>query len=359
MKRRDILKAGGGLVALGGAAAVKAAEKAEFKWKMVTAWPKKFPGIGTNAEWFAEQVTKITDGRVAVTLYGAGELVPPFEVFHALRDGIADCAHGPAYYSKGLIPETEIFTAVPFGMTPTELAAWYEFGGGTELLNELYRPFGVMMVPGGNSDIQMGGWFNKPMESLEDFKGLKIRAPGITGEVFKLLGATPVSMPGSEVFTSMQSGVIDAADWIGPWNDQASGLQKVAKYYYGTWHEPGAASDYMFNIKSFEALPETLREQVLMVARAAGARQTTEYRANNATALRNMMEKDGVELRYYSDEILKAMYAATQQYLDTFAAKSEMAAKVLQSYREFQKNQQIWTDNEAKYIAARKLVMGG
>ncbi|MDO5090692.1 MAG: TRAP transporter substrate-binding protein [Cardiobacteriaceae bacterium] len=357
MKRRDILKAGGGLVALGGAAAVKAAEKAEFKWKMVMTWPKKFPGVGTNAEWFAEQVGKITDGRVAITLYGAGELVPPFEVFHALRDGIADCAHGPAYYNKGLVPEAEIFSAIPFGMTPLELSAWFEFGGATELLNELYKPFGVMMAPGGNSDIQMGGWFNKEINTVEDLKGLKIRAPGVTGEVFKILGATPVAMPGSEVFTSMQSGVIDAADWIGPWNDQAFGLQKVAKYYYGTWHESGAASDYMFNIKSFEALPENLRDQVLMVARAAAARQTLDYRAHNGVALKNLIEKDGVQLRYYNDEILKAMYAATQQYLEAFAKKSDMAAKALQSYRDFQNNQQIWSDNEAKYLAARKAVM--
>ncbi|MDO4776838.1 MAG: TRAP transporter substrate-binding protein [Cardiobacteriaceae bacterium] len=357
MKRRDLLKAGGGLVALGGAAAVKAAEKAEFKWKMVMAWPKKFPGIGTNAEWFAEQVGKVTEGRVAVTLYGAGELVPPFEVFHALRDGVADCAHGPAYYSKGLIPETEVFTAIPFGMTPLELSAWYYFGGGIELLNELYKPFGVMAVPGGNSDFQMGGWFNKEINSVEDLKGLKIRAPGVTGEVFRMLGATPVSIPGSEAFTSMQSGVIDAADWVGPWNDQAFGLQKVAKYYYGTWHENGAAAEYMFNLKSFEALPEGLREQVLMVARAASERMLLDYRTHNAVALRNLVEKDGVQLRYYNDDVLKAMYAATQQYLAEFEKKSDMAAKVLESYRNFLKNQQVWAENEAQYLAARRLVL--
>ena len=354
MKRRDMLKAGGGLVALGGVAAAKAAEKAEFKWKMVMTWPKKFPGVGTNAEWFAEQVGKVTEGRVAVTLYGAGELVPPFEVFHALRDGIADCAHGPAYYNKGVIPETEIFTAIPFGMTPLELSAWYYFGGGIELLNELYEPFGVFAVPGGNSDIQMGGWFSKEINSVADLKGLKIRAPGITGEVFRILGATPVNMPGSEIFTSMQSGVIDAADWIGPWNDQAFGLQKVAKYYYGTWHEPGAASEYMFNQKSFNALPEGLREQVLMVARAAGARQLFDYRAHNGPALRQLVEKDGVELRYYNDDILKAMYEASNQYLQEFAQKSEKAAKILASYRDFQASQKIWSDNESNYLEARK-----
>ena len=358
MKRREILKAGGALAALGGAAAAQAAEKAEFKWKMVMAWPKKFPGVGTNAEWFAEQVAKVTNGRVVITLYGAGELVPAFEVFHALRDGVADCAHGAAYYSKGLIPETEIFTAVPFGMTPTELSAWFEFGGASALLNELYAPFGVMSVPGGTSDYQMGGWFNKAVDSVADLQGLKIRAPGVTGEVFRLLGATPVSMSGSEIFTSMQSGVIDAADWIGPWNDQAFGLQKVAKYYYGTWHEVGAASDYMFNIKSFEALPADLREQVLMVARAAGARQTLDYRAHNGSSLNQLLEKDGVELRYYSDEVLDAMYQATQKYLEEFAKKSAAAAKVLQSYRDFLDGQKLWAANAEKFLAARRRLLG-
>lgn len=358
MKRREILKAGGGLVVLGGAAAVKAAEKAEFNWKMVMAWPKKFPGVGTNAEWFTEQVNKITEGRVAITLYGAGELVPPFEVLHALRDGIADCAHGPAYYSKGLIPEAEIFTSIPFGMTPEELSAWYAFGDGAKLLNELYKPLGVMAVPGGTSGVQMGGWFKKPIDSVADLKGLKIRAPGITGEVFKLLGATPVSMPGSEVFTSMQNGVIDAADWIGPWNDQAFGLQKVAKYYYGAWHEPGAASEYMFNIQSFEKLPPHLQEQILIVARAAGARQDLDYCAHNGPALRQLLEKDGVEVRYYNDDILDAMYEATQKYLAEFEKKSDMAAKVLQSYRAFLDNQKQWAENKERYLTARRRLLG-
>lgn len=257
-----------------------------------------------------------------------------------------------------MIPETEIFTSIPFGMTPVELSAWFEFGDGTKLLNELYKPFGVMMVPGGTSGLQMGGWFKKPVDSVADLKGLKIRAPGITGEVFKLLGATPVSMPGSEAFTSMQSGVIDAADWIGPWNDQAFGLQKVAKYYYGTWHEPGAASDYMFNIKSFEALPAALQDQVLMVARAAGARQDLDYCAHNGPALRHLLEKEGVELRYYSDEVLDAMYEATQTYLAEFEKKSEAAAKALQSYRDFLNDQKLWANNEERYLASRRRLLG-
>lgn len=211
----------------------------KIKWKMVTTWPKNFPGLGSAAETFARLVDEMSSGRMTVHVYGAGELVPPFEVFDAVSQGVADAGHGAAYYWKGKVPASVFFTAIPFGMTAQEMNGWYHYGGGIELWRELYEPFNLVPFSGGSTGVQMAGWFNKELNSPDDLVGLKMRIPGLAGEVFARAGGSSVRIAGGELYTSLETGVIDAAEWVGPFNDLTLGLHQVAKYYYYPgWHEP-------------------------------------------------------------------------------------------------------------------------
>mgnify|MGYP000618848531 FL=1 len=219
MTRRYLLLAAGLLAALGltgcdkdKPAAAAAAPAQTYHWKMVTAWPKNYPGLGTGAERLAERVKVMSGGRLTIKVYAAGELVPAMEVFDSVSRGTTELGHGAAYYWKGKVPTAQFFTSVPFGLSTSEMNAWLSRGGGQALWDEAYAPYGVKPLPAGNSGMQMGGWFNREIESLDDLKGLKIRMPGLGGEVLSRLGATPVNLPGSEVFTSLQTGAIDASD---------------------------------------------------------------------------------------------------------------------------------------------------
>lgn len=356
MRRRQIIKAGGIGALAAGSAVTTRAEDAEFHWKMAMTAPKQFPGVGTNVQWFVENVRRATNGRVNITLYGVGELVPAFEVFNAVSDGTIELGHGAAYYWKGIVPESEIFTTVPFGLSPLEFTAWYNLGGGREMQTELYKPFGVIPMLGGNSDYQMGGWFNKQINSIDDFKGLKIRIPGIGGEVLSRAGATVITMPGNEIYTSMQSGVIDAADWVGPWNDMAFGLYKVAKYYYGGWHEPSGGVDLLINEKAWNQLPEDVQVQIEMVCEAMNQRMTADYRMHNAIALQTLQDNHNVEVLYFNEGVIRKLAAITKDYMDEYAAKSPFAKKVADAYQTFLK-QQIEASKNARHQMDYRLTM--
>ncbi|MBV7433549.1 TRAP transporter substrate-binding protein [Cardiobacteriaceae bacterium TAE3-ERU3] len=354
MKRRHLIKAGGAsALALGAAGVAHAEEKKQYNWKMVMSWPKGFPGLGTGAQWFADELRRVTDGQINLTIYGGGELVPALEVFNAVSDGTAEIGHGASYYWKGTVPEAELFCSVPFGMIPIEHTAWYNNGGGRELQAELYKPFGVIPMLGGNSDSQMGGWFNKEINSIDDFKGLKIRIPGIGGEVLQRAGATTVTMPGSEIFTSMQNGVIDAADWVGPWNDLAFGLHKTAKYYYGGWHEPSAGIDLLINEKAWNELTPELQAQVEAVAQAMNQNMISEFRINNGKSLDTLVNENGVEVRYFDKETLKHLQDITDEYLEEYAQQSDIAKRIKESYQTFLKQQIAVSKNNQQILDAR------
>ncbi|MDW8259241.1 MAG: TRAP transporter substrate-binding protein, partial [Gammaproteobacteria bacterium] len=274
MRRRQFLRAGAVAAATGLATActrqrpvapgAAAPQAAEFKWKMITTWPPNFPALGTGAVRFAETVEKCSNGRLQIKVYGAGELVPALEVFDAVARGTAELGHAGAYYWKGKTEAASFFSAVPFGLTAAEMNAWLFYGGGLELWREVYEPFGVIGMPCGNSSCQMGGWFNREIRSIADLKGLKVRIPGLGGEVLARAGATTVTLAGGEIFTALQTGAIDAAEWIGPYNDLAFGLYKAAKYYYYPgWHEPGSTLECLINKKAFDSLPQDLQQIVL------------------------------------------------------------------------------------------------
>ncbi len=363
MKRRDFLGAAGAGLVLTGCGQEQAAPrtattraKQTFDWKMVTTWPKNFPGLGTGASNVARLITEMSGGRIKVTLYGAGELVPPFEVFDTVAGGTAELGHGAAYYWKGKSEAAQFFAAVPFGMNAQEMNAWLYYGGGMELWTETYAPFGVLPAAAGNSGVQMGGWFNREINSVDDLNGLKMRIPGLGGEVLKRAGGLPVSMPGAEIFTSMQTGVIDATEWVGPYNDLAFGLYKVAKhYYYPGWHEPGTTLECLINRDAYDSLPADLQSIVTNACRVVNGNMLAEYTARNNTALRALVEEHNVDVRPFPDEVIAKLRELSAQVVAEVADQDAQSAKVYKSYLEFRQQVFDWHDiSERAYLNLRE-----
>ncbi|VXD04789.1 conserved exported hypothetical protein [Pseudomonas sp. 8Z] len=313
-----------------------AAPAQTFHWKMVTTWPKNAPGTGTAAERLAERINAMSAGRLTVKVYAAGELVPALEVFDAVSRGTAELGHGAPYYWKGKVPAAQFFGAVPFGLSTLEMNAWLSHGGGQALWDEAYAPFGVKPLTAGNSTMQMGGWFNKEINSLDDIKGLKIRIPGLGSEVWSKLGATTVVLPGGEIFTALQTGAIDATDWVSPYNDLAFGLQKAAKYYYYPgWQEPQSVLELLINQKAYDALPADLQAIVSEAARASTLDMMDDYVFNNAKALQEL-KKGGTQLKRLPDDVLHAMQYETENVLGELAAQSDLNGRIWASMKAFQ-----------------------
>ena len=326
-----------------------------IEWKMVTTWPKNFPGLGTGAENLANMINQMSGGRLTVKVYGANELVPAFEVFDAVSRGTAEMGHGAAYYWKGKSPATQFFAAMPFGMTAQEFNGWIYHGGGQELWDEVYGPFGVKGVPAGNTGVQMGGWFNKEIHSLDDLKGLKMRIPGLGGEVLKRLGGTPINLPGGEIFTSLQTGNIDATEWVGPYNDLAFGLYKAAKYYYFPgFHEPGTCLEAIINKEALAALPADLQAIVLNAAKAANVDLLSEYMARNPGALKQLIEEHGAELRQFPADVLAQLRQVSAEVMASVAEQDATSKKVFEAYTAFLAQARAYTDlSELAYVKAR------
>ncbi len=325
------------------------------QWKMVTSWPLNFPGLGTGANRVAESITTMSGGRITVKVFGANDLVPAFEVFDAVSRGTAELGHSGAYYWKGKHPAAPFFTSVPFGMNATEMNGWLHFGGGLELWHELYARFNLIAFPAGNTGVQMGGWFNKEINSVEDLKGLKMRIPGLGGEVLERLGGTPVALPGSELFTSLQSGAIDATEWVGPMNDLAFGLFRAAKYYYSPgWHEPGPTLECMINKEAFDALPADLQAIVEHACYAENERMLAEYTARNGSALKALAEEHNVEFRSFPADVMAQLKTVSDEVVAEVVAGDELGERILASYQQFRDDVTAWHDlSEAAYYNAR------
>ena len=357
MKRRDIIKgAVAASVAAGAGLAAPAAQaKEKIKWKMVTTWPKNFPGLGTGANNLAKLITEMSGGRLEVKVYGAKELVPAFEIFDAVSRGTAQMGHGASYYWKGKSEAAQFFAAVPFGLNAQEMNAWLYHGGGMELWQEVYQPFGLVPTAALNTGVQMGGWFNKEINSLDDLKGLKMRIPGLGGEVLRRLGGTPVSLPGGEIFSSLKSGAIDATEWVGPYNDLAFGLYKAAKhYYYPGWHEPGTTLECFVNKEAFDALPKDLQTIVLTASKAANLDGLSELTARNNQALHTLVTKHKVDLRKFPDEVLAQLKAVSDEVVAEIADKDPMSKKVYESFKAFREQASAWHDvSERAFLNAR------
>jgi TRAP-type mannitol/chloroaromatic compound transport system substrate-binding protein len=305
----------------------------------VTSWPKNFPGLGKAPETFATYVNEMSGGRLQVTVYGAGELVPGFEVFNAVASGSAEMGHAGAYYWKGKIPAAPIFSAIPFGMNVTEMNAWLHHGGGMELWRELYEPFGVIPFAGGSTGVQMAGWFKKEINSVADLQGLKMRIPGLGGEVFKKVGGMPITLTGGELFTSLQTGAIDATEWVGPYNDLAFGLHKAANYYYHSgWHEPGTTLEFIVNQEAYKSLPADLQKIIEVATRAVNQDMLDEYTARNHNALQQLINDHGIDVRPLPDDVLAALKVATAEVIAQERAEDEVFDKIYASYDAFYQN---------------------
>ena len=351
---------GNGAAPVGAASGGSAGPQEKFEWKLVTTWPKNFPGLGSGAENLARYVDEMSNGRLTIRVYGAGEIVPAMEVFDAVSQGVADAGHGASYYWKGKVPSSVFFTAVPFGLNAQEMNGWLHYGGGLELWEEAYAPFNLVPLAGGSSGVQMAGWFNKEIQSVDDLKGLNMRIPGLAGEVFAAAGGTAVRIAGGELYTSMQTGVIDALEWVGPYNDLAFGFHEVARYYYYPgWHEPGSILEFIINRDSLEALPEDLQAIVRHAARAANQDMLDEYTARNNAALQKLIHEHGVQLRRLPDDVLLALWRGTRQAMEKLVVADPMAAKVYESYREFYKGVRNYHHiSEQAYINMRDQALG-
>ncbi len=324
-------------------------------WKMVTTWPKDFPALGTGANTLAEYINRLSGGRLQVKVYGGGELVPSFEVFDTVSSGTAQMGHGVPYYWKGKIPAAQFFGGVPFGFTSAEQNGWLYYGGGLDLWRELYSPHNIRPYPAGNTGVQMGGWFNQEINSLADLEGLKMRIPGIGGEVLKRAGGTPVNIPGAELFTALQTGTIDATEWVGPYNDLAFGLFQAAKYYYSPgWHEPGTTLEALVNQQAYDTLPNDLKACVDIACQAANQDMQAEFTARNGSALKVLLEQHNVELREFPKEVLTRLKQLTTEVLQELAANDVDSARIYTSWQEFAKQVTPWTSiSEAAYLKTR------
>ena len=307
-----------------------------IEWKLVTTWPKGLPGLGAAPENFARRVNEASGGRLHIKVFGAGEIVPAFEVFDAVSGGVAEAGHGAAYYWKGKIPAAVFFTAVPFGMTAQEVNGWLHYGGGLPLWRELYAPFGVIPYAGGSTGVQMAGWFNKRLNNRSDLAGLKMRIPGLAGEVFDAAGGSAVRIAGGEVYTSMQTGVIDAVEWVGPYNDRTLGLMEVGEYYYYPgWHEPGAMLETIINAEALAALPEDLQAIVRIAARATNTDMLDDFTANNSESLQILLRDFDTEVLPLPDDVMDALYEQSQIAMQALVDSDPMAKKIAASYFAF------------------------
>ncbi len=346
--RRKFLKAAGAAGAVGAAAlaagcsengssesggGAPAILRQKRRLKMVTTWPKNFPGLGTGAERLARRITELTDGSLDVRVYAAGELVPALGVFDAVSQGKADIYHGAEYYWQGKSRAFNFFAAVPFGMTAAEMKAWIYHDGGQELWDELSAGFNVKPFMAGNSGTQMGGWFRNELGGLADLKGLRMRIPGLGGEVMARMGAVPVTKAGGELFLALSQGNIDATEWVGPWNDLAFGFHTIAKYYYYPgFHEPGTTLGMGINRELWDDLSAQERAAVENAASAENDYMLAEYNVQNARALTTLVEQHGVRLTRFPDEILDAMARISVDVLAETAASDALTGRVFESF---------------------------
>lgn len=352
MKRRNFIAAAGAATLLGACGQKTDCGPAEsggeipqqtIKWNMVTTWPPGFQGLGTGAEYLAELIGKLSNGRLQVKVYGAGELVPPLQVFDEVSSGSVQMGHGASYYWKGKLPAASFFSSVPFGLNAQEMNGWLLKGGGLELWQELYAPYNLIPMPAGNTDVQMAGWFNKEINSIEDLKGLKMRIPGLGGEVLKRAGGTPELIAGGEIFSALEMGRIDAAEFVGPYNDLAFGFYKAAKfYYYPGWHEPGTTLEAMINKEAFEALPKDLQDIVITACLTANADMLAEFAEKNTQALKILVEDHGVQVKKLPQDVLDHLEKISVKLVEEQGQTNELSKRIYASYKAFKDKSTQW-----------------
>ncbi len=364
MNRRKFLKK---TAVAGGAATVAASNfpapafaQQRMDVVMVSTWGRDFPGLGTGAQRFAKRLTDMTDGRINVQYFAAGERVGAFDSFDEVASGNAQMYHGAEYYWVGKHPAWGYFTAVPFGLTCSEINAWIRFGGGQELWDELAGNFGLKSLPCGNTGVQMGGWFRKEINSPDDLKGLKMRIPGLGGNVMTKLGVSTVSLPGGQIYENLISGAIDATEWVGPWNDAYLKFYEAAKYYYYPgMHEPGSMLALGMNKSWWEGLSRS--DQMIIEAAASTENDVmmAEYNAKNGASLAKLINEQGVQLKQFNDDVYDAFGEASEEVFEETRAHSELANRVHESFLKARREVGGWVKiSDQAYVAQRNRVLG-
>lgn len=362
MKRRDfITKAGLGAGATAAVLATPAIAQDRIEIAMVSSWPRDFPGLGTGAQRFAARLAEVTDGRMQATYYAAGERVGAFDSLDEVSGGNSQAYHAADYYWKGKHPGWAYFTAVPFGLSYVEMTAWMNWMGGQELYDELAGEFGVKCMPCGNTGVQWGGWFNKEINSPEDFQGLTMRIPGLGGDVMAKLGASPVSLPGGQIYENLISGAIDATEWVGPWNDEAMKFYEAARYYYFPgMHEPAAQLAVGLNASFWGSLSASDQNLIFAVAQAENSNIMAEYNAKNGAALERLQSEQGIEVREFNDDVYAAFGRGAEEVFAEVVEHSALARRIHESMLAARKTvgeyQQL---NDVEYVLKRNRVLGG
>jgi len=329
--------------------------------RMVTTWPANFPGLGTAANNVAEFANAASNGTLEIRVYAAGEIVSAFEAFDAVSEGTADMYHGAEYYWQGKSPAFNFFTAVPLGMTASEIMGWVEEGDGQALWDELSGQFNIKPFQAGNSGHQMGGWFKREINSLEDFRGLRMRIPGLGGNVLRELGGAAVTLSGGEIYPALQSGAIDATEWVGPWNDLAFGFYREAPYYYGPgFHEPGSCLGVGINLDVWNGLESDHQAIIRAACQAANNVSLAQFTYQNALALRVLLEDHGVELRSYTDEMWDVIGPICEQVVADMGNQDPLTRRVYESYLAARNSMRDWGRiGEMPYMRQRDRVLRG
>ncbi|MCK5274221.1 MAG: TRAP transporter substrate-binding protein [Alphaproteobacteria bacterium] len=363
MDRRSFIKKAGVATAATAAASTLAAPaiaQGRKEMVIVSSWPRDFPGLGISAQRLAQRITDMTEGRITTKYFASGERVGGFDVFDEVASGNAQAYISADYYWKGKHPGWAFFTSVPFGLTYTEMSAWINFMGGQALWDELAGDFGLKALPCGNTGVQMGGWFNKEIESVDDLKGLKMRIPGLGGDVMAKVGASPVSLPGSQIYENLVSGAIDATEWVGPFNDYFMKFYEAAKYYYYPgMHEPGGFISCGMNQKWWTDLSKSEKLIIEAACQQESEWQMAENNANNATYLKKLINEHGVKLREFNDDVYDSFGEAAKAVMEETRAHSALAAKIYDSFDHARTNVGGWMKlSDVSYSLKRNRVLG-
>ena len=364
MKRRDFITKAA-VAGVAGGAAVSAFPKPSLAQQriemvIVSTWGRDFPGLGTGAQRLAKMIQDCTDGRIQVQYFAAGERVGAFDVFDEVASGNAQAYHAADYYWKGKHPAWAFFTSVPFGLTYVERGAWIHHLGGQQLWDELAGSFGLKCIGSGSTGVQMGGWFNKEINSANDLKGLKMRIPGLGGDVMAKLGASPVSLPGGQIYENLVSGAIEATEWVGPWNDYAMKFYEATKYYYYPgFHEPGGFNSLGMNASWWGKLTKADQLVIYNCCTAHNDWGMAEYNANNGVYLKKLIDEHGVKLREFNDDVYDAFGRASQEVYDEVQQHSDLAKRVYDSWAAARAATGTWLNlADVPYIRQRNRVLG-
>ena len=368
MKRKDFIKKGIlGAAALGATSIISGCQSEKkihkdlstpninynktFEWRMTTVWGKNFPVLGEAANRLVNDVLRMSGGRMNIKIYGSGELVPGYETFDAVSVGVTEMGCGASYYWQGKTPAAAFFTAVPFGMNAQQIAAWMLGGDGEgySLWKETYEPFKLIPFLGGNTGVQMGGWFNKEINTPQDLKGLKMRIPGLAGKVLEKAGGAAINVPAGEIFTNLERGVIDATEWVGPYHDYKLGLHKAAKYYYFPgWHETGSQMEFIANLDAWNELPSDLQEIVRAASVKVQAWMLAEFDIKNAEYLDILINEEKVQLREFPKEVLDQLRIHSKETIEELVSENALSKKVYESYKKHQDKLNKWAATTEK-----------